>query len=325
MKKVNKALIIVTAVFSTILIFFLVINMVPKSKIVEGVNPFKKEDTTLISAHRGGASINPENTEKAFDYSIVETNYSDIIELDIHMTSDGEYVINHDDSINRTGVLESDTNAEEILIANHTYLELRQYNLGVNFKNREGEYPYRNYTIDEAKENGLLIMRFEDFLDKYKEARDFKLFVEIKATGAQAKVDADYLNDLLHQEQYSWYLNRTMIISFDDDVIDYIASEYEDLWVSPLGYDIIPYIATAAFGVSTFYLPPYDGIQLQYSYSGLNLARRDLIEIADQRNIATIYWTINDIDKMKNLLALGADVITTNSPDYLYEVITGEL
>ena len=93
MTKKRKALIITSSIFAFILTFFMVINMIPKKAVVEGVNPFKKNDVTLISAHRGGAFLNPENTEKAFDHVILETTYADIIEIDIHKTKDNVYVL----------------------------------------------------------------------------------------------------------------------------------------------------------------------------------------------------------------------------------------
>lgn len=298
----------------------MVINMIPKKAVVEGVNPFKKNDVTLISAHRGGAFLNPENTEKAFDHVILETTYADIIEIDIHKTKDNVYVINHDDTINRTGILE-EKEEDPIYIKEHTLEELREYNLGINFLSRDNLYPYRNLSLQEAKNDGLTIMTLTDFLNKYKEKREFKLFIEIKETGEEAIKTADYLHALLSQEENKWYQNRTMIISFDDPVIKYIADTYRDMYVSPLGYNIVPYVGTAVLGVSSFYLPPYHGIQMQYSFSGINLARKDLIDIANQRNISTIYWTINDQKQMENLVRLGADVITTNAPDVLKEVI----
>ena len=56
--------------------------------------------STLIVAHRGISSLYPENTLISFQKA-VELGV-DMIELDIHRTKDGELVVIHDDSINRT-------------------------------------------------------------------------------------------------------------------------------------------------------------------------------------------------------------------------------
>ena len=66
---------------------------------MDEIDGFTKVDKPIISAHRGGAELNPENTEKAFDYVILETNYTDAVEFDIRLTKDNVAVIIHDDYI----------------------------------------------------------------------------------------------------------------------------------------------------------------------------------------------------------------------------------
>ena len=122
-------------------------------------------EKTLISAHRGGANLNPENTKKAFDYVIKDTTYTDIVEIDVRTTKEGELVIIHDDSVNRTGI---NGKVDPVKINDLTYEELTNYNLGVNFESPAKVFPYREYTIEEAKEAGLTIMLLKDFLKRLK-------------------------------------------------------------------------------------------------------------------------------------------------------------
>ena len=51
-------------------------------------------------AHRGGAKLAPENTLKAFNNAV--RLGSNAFELDIHLTSDGDLVVIHDHTLNRT-------------------------------------------------------------------------------------------------------------------------------------------------------------------------------------------------------------------------------
>lgn len=53
-----------------------------------------------VVAHRGGAKLAPENTVAAFEKAIALG--ADAIELDIHLSSDGEIVVIHDDTLDRT-------------------------------------------------------------------------------------------------------------------------------------------------------------------------------------------------------------------------------
>src|SRR5512142_1151710 len=55
----------------------------------------------LLVAHRGGAGLAPENTLAAF-LSAQDDWSADMIELDIHLTADGEVVVIHDDTVDRT-------------------------------------------------------------------------------------------------------------------------------------------------------------------------------------------------------------------------------
>lgn len=54
----------------------------------------------LIIAHRGASGNAPENTLAAFQLSVEEG--ADGIELDVHLSKDGELVVIHDDTLDRT-------------------------------------------------------------------------------------------------------------------------------------------------------------------------------------------------------------------------------
>lgn len=143
MRKLVKVLLGIVIVLG---LFWTVINIIPPYKVIEN-NPFRKGETTMISAHRGGSILNPENTEKAFDYVILETSYTDIVEIDVQTTKDGELVIIHDGTINETGINEN-TPSDDVKIKDTDYKDLLKYNLGVNFEDRNGNHPYRDYDIE---------------------------------------------------------------------------------------------------------------------------------------------------------------------------------
>ena len=76
---------------------------------------------TIVIAHRGGASMAPENTRSAWQKAIeVKADY---IELDIQLSSDDSLMIMHDDTINRT------TNGSGLL-SSFTYNQLREFDAG---------------------------------------------------------------------------------------------------------------------------------------------------------------------------------------------------
>ena len=54
----------------------------------------------LIIAHRGASGYAPENTMAAFE--LAERLGADFIEFDVRMSKDGELVIIHDETVDRT-------------------------------------------------------------------------------------------------------------------------------------------------------------------------------------------------------------------------------
>ncbi len=58
------------------------------------------EKFPIIVAHRGSSAIAPENTLAAFRQAI--TDGADAVELDVHLSKDGEVVVIHDETLRRT-------------------------------------------------------------------------------------------------------------------------------------------------------------------------------------------------------------------------------
>ena len=71
-------------------------------KYYETDNPFIADGRSMISAHRAGAGIAPEETMMAFSKSIGDQSYGvDLFEFDLHITKDGVLVLLHDDILDR--------------------------------------------------------------------------------------------------------------------------------------------------------------------------------------------------------------------------------
>lgn len=316
MRKLIKSLLSIAFV---ILLFWGIVNIIPTAKVIDK-NPFMKTDKTLISAHRGGADLNPENTKMAFDHVIKDTDYTDVVEIDVRTTRDNKLVVIHDETINRTGIKGE---SEEIKISEYDYLELKKYNLGVNFIDRNGDKPYQDISIIEAALRGLTIITLEEFLIEYKEVRDFKLFLEIKDDEEAGKKAADMALELL--DKYSWWKDRTMIISFSTVVMDYIAEIDKEQLIGALGYKIAPQLICGILRLDSLCKSNYHAFQTQTSNSvgpiKVNCATKRMVKMAHKRNQCITYWTINDEETMKELIEIGADVITTNCPDILAEIL----
>ena len=81
----------------------------------------------IIVAHRGSSAIAPENTLAAFRQALEDGAHA--IELDVHLSKDGEVVVIHDDELNRT------TNGHGN-VSDYTLKELKRLNAGEQFYGR---------------------------------------------------------------------------------------------------------------------------------------------------------------------------------------------
>ena len=320
-KNVSKVIFCLVLV---VFVFIGLVNLIPVSQVES--TPFSKTTRTLISAHRGGGELNPENTKKAFDYVIKETSYVDIVEFDIRMTKDEKAVIIHDKSINKLAL---DEDKEEMLLTDYTYNELKEYNLGYNFLDRDGNRPYKDLSLEEAKEEGLTLMTLEEFLKEYKEVREFLIYLEIKDKGENAIKLAELTLDLFSQDEYKWWKNRTMIISSDDKAIDYIASKDSKQYVGAVGFKIATSIIGDIFNVQPLFKPNFHCVQTAMKNKlgpiTINSATKSFVDSVHKYNQSIAYWDAKTREDMELLVGLGADVLTVDAPDILADILNVEV
>jgi len=82
-------------------------------------------DDFIIIAHRGASGTYPENTLLAFEQALAAG--AGWLELDVHLSADGELVVIHDEFLDRT-------TSGQGLVAAHPLAQLRQLNAGLGEK-----------------------------------------------------------------------------------------------------------------------------------------------------------------------------------------------
>ena len=90
----------------------------------------------MLFAHRGVSSLAPENTLASFK-KVVELGIPGV-ELDVHLTKDGQLVVIHDESIKRTARMYTDKMSEpeqvaDIVVEKSNYSDLLKYDFGIWF------------------------------------------------------------------------------------------------------------------------------------------------------------------------------------------------
>jgi glycerophosphoryl diester phosphodiesterase len=150
---------------------------------------------TLVVAHRGASAQAPENTMEAF--RLAYEAGADAIELDVHLTADGEVAVIHDETLERT----TDRTGA---IASLRMADVREADAGAGFAGTSNDYPYRG--------RGLTVPTLPAVLDWL--PADLGLVIEIKARAvADAVVDA--LRGRPARDE-----DRVSVISFDERSVD---------------------------------------------------------------------------------------------------------
>lgn len=328
-----KALKITGIILLSVLLFFVVINLLPPKQNVES-NPFviKDGELPMIAAHRGGGDNNPENTMLAFREA-VNTIGVDIIESDLYLTKDGYLVYNHDSYIDETCNVNGDLTLDEVeelcedkanrhYIKDMTLAEIEQYNFGYYFEDETGERIYKDAT--NIAELGLQIATVDKLFEEFYETNPDLLFiVEIKNDGELGYKACKILSDTL--DRFPNYRKNIVVGTFHDEIETELKSKYPDLLRGAPTGTAAQFVLTQYLFVNLFDNSDFACLQIPMSYDikGIEiwLNSKSLIDRAHRRNIAVQYWTINDPDEMRELIELGCDCIMTDNPKLLKEVL----
>ena len=167
---------------------------------------------TQVVAHRGASAFAPENTIAAFNAAAV---YSEYVEIDVHKSADGELVVIHDDTVDRT------TNGTGS-VASMTLAQLKALDAGIKA---------------DASFTGQTIPTFAEAINAIR-AQGMKILIERKAATVSA---ADINNALIALNAK----NDVMVQSFDWVFISDLHALDANLKLGVLGDAVIDSTAIA--------------------------------------------------------------------------------
>ena len=235
---------------------------------------------TQVTAHRGFSRVAPENTMPAFQAAL--DSGADYIELDVQLTRDGQLVVFHDDTIERT------TNGRGVL-TNYTYEQLQAFSAGAWF-GKDGEF------------SDVKIPLFDEVLDLV--GRDILLNIEIKRSG-NVNATAEKVVELIeaHGIEDSCY-----VTSFSYPALKKVKK------LNPkIKTGLIANLATAT---SYSHLPYIDAVSMNYLF-----VNQSVVNSAHHNGKRIFVWTVDRQSEMQKMMALGVDNIITNRPDKALEVV----
>ena len=279
---------------------------------------FDKPDGLYLSAHRAGGDLEPEETMAAFKLCMSNTTYKvDVLEFDLHLTKDGELVLLHDDTVNRTSNATEVFGSKKVKAKDKTLAELKQLNFGYNFKDANGNYKYRNVSDDQLVDVRILTL---DEVLTYLTTNFTGLhyIIEIKDGGKTGEIAMDKLYEKMVQYDI---VDKTIVGTFKGHVTKYIDKQYPQLTRSASISEVLNFYFAFLYGVKSSKFK-FRVLQIPMGASFIyNFHSEAFISFAHSYGIAVQYWTINDPDKVKTLKENGVDCIMTDNPKMAYDAL----
>lgn len=240
--------------------------------------------TPLVAAHRGGALLWPENSLLAFRSAVALG--ADYLELDVHVTKDGEVVVIHDPTLDRTS---TGTGA----VKDRTLAELKLFRL-------------------KGGAGGVAAESIPSLDDVVAVAAAGKrgLLVEIKVDERRQRYPGIEEKTLAILDRHSM-ISSTVIMAFEAETWRRVRTLRPDIRVGAL------YSARTLEPGAGVARAIEDARTTGVAHVGLQHALVTPEAVAQARSAGILLgaWTVNDPDVMRRVIDLKVGILTTDRPD----------
>jgi glycerophosphoryl diester phosphodiesterase len=252
----------------------------------KGITIKKTARKVSLIAHRGASGLAPENTlpavKKALDTS------ADFIEIDVHQTKDGEVVVIHDPTVDRT------TNGTG-RVADLTLAELKKLDAGIKH---------------DSSFAGTRIPTLAQVLRAVKGKK--KLLIELK------KGEEDYYQGLEENTLRIIREHRAetwcVLQSFHDPILERIWKADFVIQTHKLMVGKIPFLP-----IFIDYELKFGNFDRYSEATAINIHRyfasKAFIKLLHNQGFKTFIWTEDKPQNIQRLYELGADGVMTNHPE----------
>ena len=247
-----------------------------------------------IYGHRGAPATFPENTMVSFEEALRVG--ADAIETDIRLSSDGKVVVFHDADASRlVGHSRS--------IESSTWSEIADWDVGYAYQEASGGRPFVG--------KGIRAPLLEDVLSAFPTTR---LNIDIKdGTDRAIQATVEVLRSAGAEQ-------RVLLTSFHTRARHRLV---ELGYRGPLGFGIgqVLGLRFAPSPLLKFGRRAGDRIQIPVQQTGIRFGKPAFIKKMHALGIAVDFWTINDVQRARELIDLGADGIVTDDPQRIGEAL----
>ena len=248
-------------------------------------------DRVVAIAHRGGSALRPENTILAFDHAA--SLGVDGLECDVQLSRDGEVVVIHDPTVQRTT---DGTGA----VKDFTADELARLDAGAQF-GADRRWPYRGH--------GIGIPTFRSVLKRY---RELPLVVEVKSDQPEV---ADRALALIREADAE---DRVILAGFSHTVVAHVRR-------------VAPHIPTSgsrpevqsALLRSWLWMKPrltgYRLLQVPFRFRGRQVLTRGYVRAARRAGIPVHSWIVDRPEDLQAMIDWGVTGLISDRPDLAVE------
>ncbi len=246
---------------------------------------------TALAAHRGGGLLWPENSLLAFRNAIALG--ADFLEFDVHVSKDGEAVVIHDPTLERTT-----TGAGAV--GDRSLGDLKALRL----KDHDGE------VTDEV------VPTLDDVV-QLAAPTPLRLLLEIKVDAKRQRYREIEEKTIRILDRHGM-VGRTFVMAFEQETVRRIRALRPDVAVGGLYWrrNLAEMRSTVTWQI--------DGLRkLGARFIGLHqgLVTAEVVTRAGQAGLLLGVWTVNDAPAMKRFIEMGVGVLITDRPDVAKELL----
>lgn len=268
-----------TTLFGAGLAFTLLFSPFQQAFAAETIGELRKVDNV---AHRGASGYAPENTIAAFDKGVEMK--ADFIEIDVQRSEDGELVIIHDTTVDRT----TDGTGK---VKDLTFNEIRSLDAG-------------SWKGEQFK--GEQIPTFDEILDRYH--GKVGILIELKAPELYPGIEAQVAQKLIERNLDKPQNEKIIIQSFN----------FESMKITN---NLLPKVP---IGVLTSSLTHTSEEELKefstyadYFNPSYGIVTEELVNRVHNLGMKIQSWTVRSHKAAEFLLNMNVDGIITDYPDYV--------
>lgn len=248
-----------------------------------------------VIAHRGGQGQWPGETLFAFERAAALG--VDVLEMDVHSTSDGQLVLMHNDTVDETTEGTGRINSM-------TLAELKRLDAGFRWTQDGQSFPFRGM--------GITVPTISEVFTAFPRAR---MNVEIKQKSPSI---VPQFCDLIRQHRMA---DKVLVASFWSDVLDEFRRACPEVATSASTPEALRFYALNVVLKGDKYRPNADALQVDSKAKVFPIITESFVSAAHRQGLPLHAWTVNEPEEMRRMISLGVDGIITDFPLRLLEIL----